>query len=191
MCQTSGTFSCHAGTGANGIANGCYPHEVCSAPLRLCASGVVGGGNHACRCETFNENDESVPLSPVLLTHKTMELLDTRCVECRNKFYQCSKCQKSDNAERKNQKKRPKTADLTSVTPTGSSLVHLIPDDVAQLTKAEVDAVFQKRPGTSSAHRMLSLSHPFTPHTLRSAQSEVATGHCCPLTFCCSCFQSY
>ena len=86
-----------------------------------------------------------------------MELLDSRCSNCKTKNWQCSNCQQQDTSTRKQAKKAAAAAKLATCTPTppvssanldpsGLSKVHLIPDDVAKLTGQELQAVFCKSP---------------------------------------------
>ena len=77
-----------------------------------------------------------------------MELLDSRCSVCKTKDWQCSKCQQQDKLKKNQARKEaaaaklaPRTIPIPSVSdpvPSGESLVHMIPDHIAQLTRPEL-----------------------------------------------------
>jgi hypothetical protein len=86
---------------------------------------------------------------------------------CVGQHFQCQDCQRSDDAARKAHrvaKAKAKAAgnaiqNPLAGPPSGLSEVYVIPDAVAEMTKGELDFIFQKQPGTSPAHRLLSSSH--------------------------------
>jgi hypothetical protein len=88
---------------------------------------------------------------------------------CVGKHFQCQDCQRSDDAARKalraaKAKAKAKAAgnaiqNPLAGPPSGLSEVYVIPDAVAEMTKGELDFVFQKQPGTVPSHRMLFSSH--------------------------------
>jgi hypothetical protein len=87
-----------------------------------------------------------------------MELLDSRCSKCKGTNWQCSKCQDKDKLTRRQAKVAAAAAKLAVPRegdpilaenlgpPTGVSIVHLIPDDIAKLTTDELGAIFCSSP---------------------------------------------
>jgi hypothetical protein len=80
-----------------------------------------------------------------------MELLDSRCSVCKGMSFQCSKCASKDKLQKKQARLAATAAKLAAPAvarlagpPSGSSLVDVIPDDLAQLTDQEMDHILGK-----------------------------------------------
>lgn len=114
-----------------------------------------------------------------------MELLDSRCSICKKKEWQCSKCQQQDKIKKQRAKKEAAAAKLalrtspnpsaSDAVPSGSSLVHVIPDHIAQLTGPELLPVAGSAEGSpkQSLRAILKAS----PHNWTMTKIK-RNGHC-------------
>ena len=85
-----------------------------------------------------------------------MELLDSRCSVCTKMLCQCSKCALKDKMKKKQARQAAAVAKLADPVvastanhaehPSGSSIVVVIPDHIAQLTDSEIDQVLGSSP---------------------------------------------
>ena len=79
-----------------------------------------------------------------------MDLLDSRCSVCKSKSFQCSECASKDKEKKKKArqdataaKALPAVARLAG-RPSGSSIVDVIPDAIAQMRPQEMDRILGK-----------------------------------------------